>query len=165
MKKKIILPVIGLAVLGSVLFGVTKVNAQTNNQTPLSGLVQMISQKFGLDQKQVQSVVDQYSQQRKADRQQKMQQGIQNRLDNAVKQRKITDAQKQAILNEITVLKNKYNPASFKNMTPEQKKQAIQNERADIQAFAKSQNINPSYLGFGFGMMRGRRWSNVTPTP
>lgn len=168
--KKIIIPIIAVAVGGATLLGTHQatVYAQTNNNH--SGLAQMIAQKFGLDQNQVQLIVDQYKQQHKTNLQQKMQQWEKNRLDQLVKNGKITQAQEQAILDELAVLKNKYNPANLKNMTPAQRKQQFQAEQADITSWAKSQGINPAYLmpRLRRAWMRGviGHWSNTpTPTP
>lgn len=174
MQKKIIFPILGLILAGAVVAGVTQVKAQSNNNNPYSGLVQMIAQKFGLDQNQVQAVANQYRDQQKQNRQQTIEQREQDRLDKLVQAGKITDAQKQAILNELTALKNKYNPANLKSLTPDQRKQQFQAEQQEIQSWAKSQGIDPGLLmpGFGMGGVRGMHrgfggWlkPQVTPTP
>ncbi|MCL4354485.1 hypothetical protein M1349_03380 [Patescibacteria group bacterium] len=173
LKKKIILPVLAVVVLGvgGALVSM-QAHAQTNN-TPLSGLVQAIAQKFGLDQSQVQSVVDNYRNQQRQKMQQNIQQKEENRLNTLVQQGKITDAQKKAILDEQAKLKNEYSPNSFKNLTPEQRKQQFQKEQDEINSWAKSQGIDPAYVmpGFGMGRFRGmhKGWFNnkstTTPTP
>ncbi len=131
----------------------------------------MIAQKFGLDKNQVQSVFDQYRQQQKTNFQQNLQNRLNSKLDQAVQQGKITSTQKQAILDELATLKNKYNLNSLQTMTPAQRKQALQNAQSDFVSWAKSQGINLSNLkiGFGFGMpflLRGRHMGLITtPTP
>ncbi len=155
LSKKVILPILAVAIAGSALFGANQVaHAQgAVNST----LVQMIAQKFGLDQTAVQSVFDQYKSTRQATAQQNMQQRLDSKLTQEVQQGKITDAQKQAILAELSALKSKYNPSSFKGMTVAQRKQAFQNEQSDLKSWASSQGIDLSLIpGFGgMGMHRG----------
>lgn len=172
LSKNIIIPALALTIVGGTLLGVGQIaHAQSNN--PYSGLVQAIAQKFGLDQSKVQAVVDDYRQQRhtymKQNMQQNMQQRLQSKLDAAVKAGKITSAQEKAILDEVATLKNKYNPDSLKNMTPAQRKQTLDQMRSELQSWAKSQGIDPSYVMMG--RMGGRHggWMHHTvstsPTP
>lgn len=164
--KKMVVPVVAVALVGTTIFGVTQVSAQTSS-TP--NLVQMIAQKFGLDQSQVQAVFDQYKSEKQADMQQKFQTKITKRLDQAVKQGKITSVQERAIMAEIAKLKSEYNLASFKNLTPAERKQLLQKEKAEVDAWAKVEGVNPSYVLFMPGMRRGGKWlkpgSSPTPAP
>lgn len=170
--KKIIFPAVAVLIIGgATAFGITQVHAQTTNN-PFSDLVQKIAQKFGLDQTQVQSVFDDYRNQRKQTMMQNMQKKQEDRLNQLVQNGKITDAQKTAILNEMSVLKSKYNPDNFRNMTPDERKKQFQAEQDEIKTWSQSQSIDPMYLrpGFGIGWPRrmhgkGMGWFNVTPTP
>lgn len=113
--KKLILPIVAIVAAGGILtFSVSKVNAQTN--TPMSGLVQMIASKFNLDQTQVQTVVDQYHQTEKGNRGTEMK-NQEDRLAKLVTEGKITEAQKQAIIAEITTVRGegKHQGRSFDN--------------------------------------------------
>lgn len=128
------------------------------------GLIQFISQKFGLDQTQVQSAVKDYRAQQKAtitprstmfpDQMQAMEK---SRLDKLVTAGKITSAQETAILDEEQTLLAKYPVANLKNMTQDQRKTQMQNEQNDIKTWATAQGINPQYVmpGPGPGMMMG----------
>ena len=174
LSKKIILPVLAVAVLGTVVtFTSSQVQAQTNTNS-FSGLVQAIAQKFGLEQSQVQSVCDDYKNQRKQNMQQIMQQREQDRLNNLVQQGKITDAQEQAILDEQSKFRNEYSPDSFKSLTSDQRKQLLQKKQDEIKAWAQSQGIDPAYVMPSFGIDGFRRdthkggWFNqksTTPSP
>lgn len=168
--KKVIIPIVAVfLVVGAAVLGVSQAHAQTS-QNPFSGLVQMIAQKFGLDQNQVQSAVNQYQQQQRQNMQQNLQQRQEDRLNKLVQDGKINADQKQAILNELAALKSKYNPANFKNMTADQRKQQFQAQQAEIKAWAQSQNIDLSYIMSGFGMggmkgFRGGNWLEPKPSP
>ena len=96
--------------------------------------------------------------------QQKMQQRINDKLTQAVQAGKITDAQKTDIIAELAKLKSEYNPQSLKNMTSAQRKQTFQAEQNEINTWAKSEGVDPSYLRFGWGM-RMHRFGQMTPTP
>ncbi len=166
--KKIIIPALAITITGAALLGAGQI-AHAQSGTPFySGLVQEIAQKFGLDQSKVQSVVDDFRQQKKATMQQNMQDRLQKRLDAAVAAGKITSDQEKAILTEIATLQRKYNSASLKNMTPDQRRQSFQQMQSDIQSWAKSQGIDPSYLmigRMGMGGRWGRHMTSPTPTP
>ncbi|RJQ35775.1 hypothetical protein C4559_06390 [Candidatus Microgenomates bacterium] len=168
--KKIFIPFLAIAVLviTGVLLTSTQVQAQTKSN-PLSGLVKAISQKFGLNESQVQAVVNDYNNQQKQNVQQNMQKREQNKLDALVKQGKITAAQKQAILDEQAKLKKEYSSDSLKNLTPVQRKQQIQKMQEEIKLWAKSQGTNLSYImPFGMGGFRGgmhKGWLKPTVTP
>jgi len=79
----------------------------------------MIAQKFGLDQAQVQSVFDQFRQERRQEMQQTAQQREEDRLNKLVEEGKITKEQKQAILDKLAELRKKYNPDNFKDWLPD----------------------------------------------
>jgi hypothetical protein len=141
-------------------------NAQSAN--PLSGLVQMIAQKFNLDQGQVQTVVDQFRTQQKQTMMQNMQKREDNRLAGLVTSGKITDTQKQAIITELAALKIKYNPENFKNLSAADRKTQRQNEQNELKVWAQSQGIDIKLIQPGFGMGfggRGMHKGRPTPTP
>lgn len=166
--KKVLFSVLGLATAGIVFVGTTgMVNAQTNNN-PLSGLVQAIAQKFNLDPNQVQSVVNQYQSQHKANIQQNMQNRQKSFLDNEVSQGKITSSQEQAILQELASLNSQY-PFN-KGMTRAQMQQNFQNRQNALKSWAQSQGINISLIPGGGRMgMMGSGWhrglSSPAPSP
>lgn len=158
-----------------VLVTAPQVHAQETNSNHMNffqGLIQSIAQKFGLDQTKVQSAVDDYNSQQKLKVQQRMQDKEKNRLDQLVKDGKITSAQEQAIITEFAALKTKYNPANLKNLTPEQRKAQFDAEQNEIKSWAQSQGIDPTLLlpGFGLGrhMRGGMHWGgdwDPSPTP
>jgi len=164
--------------LGTTLSATAPAYAATSSSTNggfLSGLFQFIAQKFGLDQNQVKSAVQDYANQNKTKIQQNMATREKKRLDALVTRGKITSAQETAIINELATLQSKYNIANFKSLTPDARKQKFQDEQNEIKTWAASQNIDPKYVlpGFGMGMQghmrRFDRWGGAfaspTPTP
>ena len=127
-----------------------QVYAQTNS-SPWSSLTQIIAQKFGLDQNKVQEVVDQFHQQKRQDMAAKMSQKHQEWLNALVKEGKLTEAQKTAILNKLQELKNKYNREGWKNLTPSERKDQAQKELQEFKSWMETQGIDPSYVKPGWG--------------
>jgi polyhydroxyalkanoate synthesis regulator phasin len=128
------------------------------------GLIQFIEQKFGLDQNQVQSAVQQYQAQRKATitprptlTQQQMSDNEKSRLDKLVSSGKITSDQESAILTELSSEQSKYNLSSLQSETPQQRKSTMQSMQNDLKTWAQQNNINPMYVMLFGGGMRGGR--------
>lgn len=141
--------------------------APSTHQSFLDGLIQMIAQKFGLDQNQVKSAVTDYANQQKQQRQQHMQDKEKAHLDSLVTKGTITSSQEQQILDEQNKLRSEYNPQDFENLTAQERKQKMQQEQQEIQDWSKSTGIDAKYLrpGFGMRMHMFNRWNNnVAPT-
>lgn len=138
-----------IAVLATLLLGLTVLTpayaaqSNTSQQNFFSQLVTFISQKFGLDKTQVQNAVTQFKQQKKTENQQKMQDREQTRLDQLVKDGKITKDQENAILKELTDLRAKYNSANMKNLTPDERQKQIQAEQNELKSWEQTNGIDP----------------------
>ncbi len=139
----------GIIILGATAFGATQVLAQNNNQP---SFVQQLAQKLGIDQSKVQQAVDQIKQDHKG----QMQTNFQSKLDQLVKDGKITQQQEQLILNKFQELSQ--NKQNWKNLTPDQRKAQMQQQRQDMQTWAQQNNIDLKSIFGGNGMMRGMGW-------
>ena len=125
-----------------------------------SGLIQFISQKFGLDKTKVQTAVQDYQKQTKAtitprptmspDQQQAVEK---KRLDPLVSQGKITGDQENAIIAELEAMRTKY--TFDKNATPDQRKTQMTNMQNELKTWAQSQGIDSTYVVPAFGQGRG----------
>ena len=157
--KQIILPALALVAAGIVLLGLPQ---QANAQGPgeeIQTLIQKLATKFGLKQADVQTVFDEHRNEMNT----KREGNYEARMTQLVKNGKITEAQKQLILTKHKELeaKREANKDSYKNMTAEQRKAAMDKERTDLEAWAKQNNIDVKYLFGGemgkWGMrMKGR---------
>lgn len=151
-KVKLILPTVAVMTLISVTpaaafwpFDMFTNNSSTTQSTTTNTptLLQKIIDKFGLNQTEVDQVVADYRNQRR----QQMQAQYEERLNQAVADGKITEKQKQLILEKHNQLQSQWNAQL----------QQRQQHYAEMQAWAKENNIDLSYLGFGLG--RGGRGS------
>lgn len=120
-------------------------------------LVQRIAQKFGLQQSSVQAVFDDVRKERQAE----MQKRLEDRLTQAVKDGKLTDAQKNLILakhKEMQANREKNRDAWMK-MSPEERRNERQKTRAELEAWAKANNIPLEWvMPYGRGGMGMGRW-------
>lgn len=140
MNKKIVLSILGLSLLGLGSFGAIKASAQANNgQYPL--IIQKLAEKFGLKQEDIKSVFDQV----RTDRVTQMQTKFDDYLSQAVKDGKLTEAQKQLILQK----RQEIQAQRQTNMNNHQ------NLRSSLSDWAKQNNIPIQYLFGGIGMGRG----------
>lgn len=157
LKSKIILPVLAIIVLGGVgIFGIERVFAQSAPGYNPS-IIQKLAQKFGLKEDDVKAVFDQNRQERQV----QMQTRFEQTLDQFVKDGKISDTQRQAILEKRQELKDKLaaDRENWKNMTPDQRKALIKQQKLDLDNWAKQNDIDLQYFYGGFkghlGGMRG----------
>lgn len=150
----------------------------SGNNNFFSGLVEYISQKFGLDKTKVQVAVQEYHNKvkatitpRPAQTPEARQAMEKKRLDVLVNQGKITADQEKAIIAELTALMAKY--PVYPNATPDQRKMRMENVQNELTAWAKSQNIDPTVVfpmgARGGWMGRGHRGfrdgDDIKPTP
>ena len=159
--------VITLLGAGTVVTTQSFAQSTTNTDSPVTSLVKAIAQKFNLQESDVQAVFDSH----RSEMETKRQENVDSKLSQMVTDGKITDAQKQLILAKLKELEaNKQsNMEKFKSMTPEERKAVMEKERADLEAWAKQNNIDLSILKFGHGMGMGRgmmkmHWNNAEST-
>lgn len=153
MNKKLAAPVLVAGLVAISLFGVKQISAQGwggNYQT----LVQKIAQKFNLKEADVQSVFEEV----RTEHQTQMQTNYEDRLSQLVKDGQITETQKKLILAKHQELQNK-RPAdmsNWKNMTRDQRKVKMDQERTEIENWAKQNGIDVKYVLGGMGRFEGK---------
>lgn len=148
--KKILVPAFIVAAIGAgAVFKVSLIEAVTNN--PQNGLVTYLSQKLGIDQSKVQLAVDGYRDQQRADRQKQMTANYSTYLSGLVKEGKLTESQKSALLSKHEEIQKSHQSDGWSTKTPQERFTQMQKDRTDLEAWAKSQGIDVTYLRFGFG--------------
>lgn len=152
-KLKFILPAVAAMTFISVspAAAIWPFDSLTNksNTTP-STLLDKIIEKFGLNRTEVEQVVTDY----RTERRNQMQTQYEQRLNQAVADGKITEEQKKLILEKHNQLQSQWDAESNER----------QQHREEMQAWAKENNLDLSYLGMGMGrggrgmgMVRGER--------
>lgn len=127
---------------GGIVSAATPSNGTSDSQ---SSLVNAIASKFHLNKNDVQAVVDQNRQTHEAERQQR----FEARLDQAVKDDKITSSQKEEILAKQKEVQSYME--SIKDKSPEERHQLMKTKFDELRAWAKANHIPPQYLGGGHG--------------
>ena len=150
MKKKLL---IALAALGILFAAGMTVKAQETNFH--SDLVRKIAEKFKLQESEVTAVFDEFHQEKMVEHQKVMEE----KLEQAVKDGKITEEQKQAILKKQEEMKaNHLNREELKNLTPEQRQEKMQAHKQEMEAWAAENGLTLETFhkvmgkGPGFGM-------------
>ncbi len=154
-KKLLIIPALTLAtVVGAV--SVRSVSAESTTHFGPDSLIQKLVTKFNLNESEVRSVFET----EKTERQTAMEQRFTDMLDTAVKDGKLTEAQKKLILDKRAELKAKReadmstrkDPGS---LTDEQRQQHMADHKAEMESlksWADQNGINLKYL---MGHMKG----------
>ncbi len=134
-------------------YGASQIYA-TDTQTQ-NTLVQMIAQKFGLKETEVETVFNQH----RALRQQEMQVLFEQRLTAAVQAGKLTESQKSLIVaKHKEIMANRQSEMEqFRSLSVEERRVAREKRHAELEAWAKQNNIDLQYFmqGMGGEGMRG----------
>lgn len=141
-------------VVGGLVLSTTLAKAQTPT-TPFSGLAEAIAKKFNLDQAQVQTVFDEYHDQRRSEMFTQMKERQDKRLSQLVSDGKLTETQKQAVLAKMEELakQRESDQDLFKNMTAEERRTEMEKRRDVLESWAEAQGIDPDVLTPRMGMM------------
>lgn len=141
MKKRIMIPVlVTLMIGGGVLFGAKRVEANTNK--PFEGLVSKLAQKFNLDQGQVQTVFDEYLDQKKSERIVTRSQRLEDRLNKLVDNKSISEDQRAKILLEIKSLQDKYSSIDWRNLDRKTRNEKLKELREEWKKWLTDNGIN-----------------------
>lgn len=153
MNRKYILPLITLGIASMAILGATGVQAQTPTPSK-NNLTQKLAQKFSLKESYVQAVFNEEKTAHRAE----MHQREEERLAALVNDGKITEAQKQLIINKINKLKGskEADHQKMRDMSAADMKKVIQDKHAELEKWAKDNGIDPQYLPMkgGHGKLR-----------
>ena len=153
MDKKYYIAAAVLAIVGASIMGASAVSAQ--NADVRQNMIKSLAQKLGIEESKVQTAMEAIHTERQAEMQKKMEVN----LTQAVKDGKITEAQKQLILKKHAEMKAEREnwKESMQNLTPEQRKAAMEKKRAELQSWAKENGIDMSVFQLGMGPKGGMR--------
>ncbi|MBP7876114.1 hypothetical protein KA012_03930 [Candidatus Woesebacteria bacterium] len=152
MKKQMLAATIGVLTVGALLAGTTSVFAQ-DTANGRQSLVQRVASRFSLSESDVQSVFNEDRQ----ERQQDMEAQLETRLNQAVTDGKLTDAQKQLILTKHQELQTQReaDQADQSSKTPTERRAAMESRRTELENWATENNIDPSFMAEGQGGKMG----------
>lgn len=137
MRKSRIIPIAAATIISLAIFGGATVFAQGTTDGHIN-IVQRIAQRFGLQESEVQKVFDEVNE----ERHQQMQARLEERLNQAVTDGKITEVQKQAILKKFSEMKNnKPDFEKFKSMTEEERRAEMEKKRTEMEAWVEENGL------------------------
>lgn len=145
-----------VALTGIGGYGVQAAHAATMSEASgHASLAQKIAQKFNLKESEVQQVFDQDH----ADRDKERHARMEERLTQAVADGKLTAAQKDTIVAKMGELEKQREAerTNFQNKTPEERRAAMDQHRAELEQWAKDNGIPTEFLRMGGGMRGGPR--------
>jgi hypothetical protein len=142
--------IVGLASITGLAAAATDSNTGTS-------LVDRIATRFNLNKDDVQKVFEENRAEREAEHQQK----IEERLNQAVTDGKITSVQKDQILSKLSELKTFME--TLKDKTHEERHTAMEQKRTELEQWAKDNNIPTEYLRFLHGRGHGGHRGEMPP--
>jgi hypothetical protein len=119
--------------------------------------IQKMVQKFGLKESEVQAVFDEARKEHIS----QIKARFEEKLNTAVKNGELTEEKKQIILGKQQELEKdrSANLEKLKNMTQDERRQALEKQKSDLEQWAKQNSIDLKYFIGGyhrpFGGMRG----------
>lgn len=151
-KKPLLIAGIATTIAVASVAGASAAN-NSGNTNPRDNLINKIAKKFNLKPAEVKAVFEQEHSERQA----KADQNVETKLTQLVKDGKITEDQKSAILAKRAELKKdmEANRDSMKDKTPAERKALMDQKKADLEAWAKDNNIPTEYIHFVFGHVPG----------
>lgn len=144
LNKKVIIPMVAFAALVAIsgMVGISKADDSSNRDT----LIQRITEKFNLNQGEVEEVFNQHREERHQQRQME----IEERLNKAVSDGKITEEQKNLILKKKEEMQGQRE--SFRNLSDEERKEQMRNHREEMNKWAEENDIDmKEFMGGGKG--------------
>jgi hypothetical protein len=155
MKTKILLSVVAVLITGIAAFGAISSFAQTTID-PQTSIIQKIAQKFGLNEADVKAVFDE----ERIAHEKEMQAQSEEKLAQLVIEGKITEAQKKLIIAKQAELRKQReaNRDAIKNLTPEERKTKMHEERTALESWAQENGLDIRYVFIGMGPMHGLRF-------
>ena len=140
--KQLIVPAVALGAIVS-LAGASTVSAEEADQGP-ERMIERLAERFSLNQDEVRSF---FEGEREA-RQAKRQAAFEERLSGAVSEGKISESQKQLILEKREELRaeREANRESYRDMDRDERREARKSRRAELQAWAEENGIDMRYL-------------------
>ncbi len=155
--KKIFFPtVLALAVLTVGILSTSVISAQDSSYPTI---VERLAERFGLNKDEVQQVFEDEHQERKAE----MYANWAERLDDLVAEGKLTETQKQAILDKHEEMEGKIEELKDQNLTFEEKKEKMRGVHEEFKSWIDEQEIDLSLIGpFGMGFKKGFRVGHKT---
>lgn len=149
--KKMVLASIALATAMMINSGAYAQGQNVKQENFFESIIQKISEKFGLKKEDVKQIVDSEMKAKHETRQADIKKNAESKLTELVKAGKITENQKQLILKkqEENQAKRDAEFDSMKNLTPEQRRDAMEKNRDEMKAWATQNGIDINYLMFG----------------
>jgi hypothetical protein len=154
--KMIIIPAIALATIWGT--GIATPKAEAFGGGNGQSFLQRLAEKFHLNQDDVKK----FAQENQAERRLRMQSNFEARLDQAVKDGKITEEQKKLILEKHQEMQNEreQNREEHQNLSREEKQKERQNRYEEIKNWADQNGIDMKYM---FGQGRGTGYGTGCP--
>lgn len=133
----------GILAVGSL--GVLPVGAQDTTTYP--PIVQRLAERFSLNVEDVKEVFEE----ERAEHHTKMLKTFEDRLSNAVSEGKITEEQKQLILDKHEEMQAKMQDLKSQDLTREEMHEEMKAYHEELKAWAKEQGIEMPLMAFKFG--------------
>lgn len=143
-KRNMLITSIAVAGIALGVFGAGASYAQSNTNTP-SNLVQMIAEKFNLNQADVQTVFDDHRNQMR----QMHQANLEDRLNTLVSDGKLTEDQKNKLIEKMAEHQN--DREEHQNLSFEERQAERKEHREEFQTWLKDNGIDENILNFGMG--------------
>jgi len=146
LRNKMLIVGVSLSILTGV-YGTSLASIKTNGDSRIE-MMDMLAQKFNLDESEIEDFMEKYREDSREDKQTKMKIKLKKKLQNQVKKGNLSYNQKNLILEKREEMEKKINQ-DLKNWSKDRKKrrEQIEEYREEMRKWAEENNIEFDLLG------------------
>lgn len=138
--KKIVVPVLALGIVAIATFSSATLALADDVDTNGETLAQRISNRFGLNQEEVETTMEEYRYEHRQMHEERMGEMLEERLSEAVEEGELTSDQMYAVLAKHEEMESERD--ELEDLSPEERREAMADHHEEMEAWAQENDID-----------------------
>lgn len=157
-KKYIVIPVFAIGLMAVLVLANVQAVSANDSSRRKGDFAQVLAEKFNLDQSQVEQTLQEYHQGNHEANEQRRKEHFEDRLEQAVNEGKLTEAQSYAILEKFEEMHNRLEELHDQDLSEDEMHELKADIHEEMQAWAEDQGIDfEMFLRTGQKMFSGHQ--------
>lgn len=136
-KKTLLIPVSALVLTMGVIYAAPSMVSAQVSDSSIPPLAQRIAERFKLNPEEVQQVFSEYKDEMHAEHEARML----DKFDQLVSEGKITEDQRNAIVDKLTTLREEHDSQAWQSLSKEERRKKMESKHEELKAWAEAQGI------------------------